>query len=89
MRPSPRKPLDQLDELRQLLIRPEREELRKLRHRLDDKEQRTHEIASVLPEAITLSADDSDELTRALQPAFSTAAASCTSSKPRAFLWMR
>jgi outer membrane protein OmpA-like peptidoglycan-associated protein len=83
MRPTPRKPLDQLDELRQLLIRPEREELRKLCHRLDDKEQRTHEIASVLPEAITVSADHSDELTRALQPAIEGSIRELLEKRPR------
>ncbi len=69
MRSSPRDPLDDLDELRRLLIRPEQDELRELHDRLDDKEQRAHEIAAVLPEAVTLSRDRSEELTRALQPA--------------------
>ncbi len=69
MRPSPRKPLDDLDELRQLLIRPEQEELRELHDRLDDKEQRAHEVAEILPEAVTLSGDRSEDLTRALRPA--------------------
>lgn len=86
MRPSPRKPLDQLDELRQLLIRPEREELRKLHRRLDDKEQRAHEIASVLPEAISLRAEGNDDLTRALQPAIEGSIRELLEKRPRLFI---
>jgi outer membrane protein OmpA-like peptidoglycan-associated protein len=86
MRSSPRKPLDDLDELRQLLIRPEQEELRELHDRLDDKEQRAHEIASVLPEAVTLSADRSEELTRALQPAVEGSIRESIEKRPRVFI---
>jgi outer membrane protein OmpA-like peptidoglycan-associated protein len=86
MRPSPRKPLDDLDELRQLLIRPEQEELRELHDRLDDKEQRAHEIASVLPEAVLLSADRSEELTRALQPAVEGSVRESIEKRPRVFI---
>jgi hypothetical protein len=86
MRSSPRKPLDDLDELRQLLIRPEQEELRELHDRLDDKEQRAHEIASVLPEAVTLSADRSEELTRALQPAVEGSVRESIEKRPRVFI---
>jgi len=86
MRPSPRKPLDDLDELRQLLIRPEQEELRELHDRLDDKEQRAHEIASVLPEAVILSADRSEELTRALQPAVEGSIRESIEKRPRVFI---
>src|SRR3982751_1843760 len=86
MRPSPRKPLDQLDELRQLLIRPEREDLRKLRDRLDDEEQRAHEIAAVLPEAITLGADRKEELTRALNPAIEDSIRELIKQRPRLFI---
>jgi outer membrane protein OmpA-like peptidoglycan-associated protein len=86
MRPSPRKPLDQLDELRQLLIRPEREDLRKLRDRLDDEEQRAHEIASVLPEAITLGAERKEELARALQPVVEGSIRELIEKRPRLLL---
>ena len=86
MRSSPRKPLDDLDELRHLLIRPEQEELRELHDRLDDKEQRAHEIASVLPEAVTLSADRSEELTRALQPAVEGSVRESIEKRPRVFI---
>ncbi len=43
--------------------------MRGLQERLDDKEQRAHEVAEILPEAVTLSGDRSEELTRALRPA--------------------
>jgi OOP family OmpA-OmpF porin len=65
----PRKPHDDLAELRRLLVRPEQEELRELQERLDDKEQRAHEIADVLPEAVTLTSERTEDLTRALRPA--------------------
>ncbi|HEX4666766.1 MAG TPA: OmpA family protein [Chthoniobacterales bacterium] len=65
----PRKPHDDLAELRRLLVRPEQEELRGLQERLDDKEQRAHEIADVLPEAVTLTSERTEDLTRALRPA--------------------
>jgi outer membrane protein OmpA-like peptidoglycan-associated protein len=68
-RTQPRKPPDDLTELRRLLIHQEQEELRGLQERLDDKEQRAHEVAEILPEALTLSGDRSEELTRALRPA--------------------
>jgi outer membrane protein OmpA-like peptidoglycan-associated protein len=86
MRSSPRKPLDDLDELRELLIRPEQEDLRGLHDRLDDKETRAHEIASVLPEAVTLSADRSEELTRALQPAVEGSVRESIEKRPRVFI---
>lgn len=68
MHPSPRKPLEDLDELRRLLMPSEEEELRNLRDRLDDKEQRAREIASVLPKAVALSAERGEELAGALRP---------------------
>jgi outer membrane protein OmpA-like peptidoglycan-associated protein len=87
MRPSPRKPLDDLDELRQLLIRPEQEELRELHDRLDDKEQRAHEIADVLPEAVILSRDrGSEELTRALRPAVEGSVRESIEKRPEVFI---
>ena len=64
-----RKPQDDLAELRRLLVRQEQEELRGLQERLDDKGQRAHEVAEILPEAVTLSADRTADLTRALRPA--------------------
>lgn len=64
----PPKGHDDLTELRRLIVRPEQEKLRELRERLDDRERRAHEIASVLPEAVTLT-DRAEDLSRALQPA--------------------
>ncbi|MDQ3198780.1 MAG: OmpA family protein [Verrucomicrobiota bacterium] len=86
MRPTPRKPLDDLDELRRLLVRPEQEELQELHDRLDDKEQRAHEIAAVLPEALTLTGDRSAELTRALRPAVEGSIRESIEKRPEVFV---
>ncbi|MGI8956882.1 MAG: OmpA family protein, partial [Chthoniobacterales bacterium] len=86
MRSSPRNPQDELAELRRLLVRPEQEDLRKLRDRLDDREQRAHEMASVLPEAVTLSADRSGGLRRALQPAVEASVRESVEKRPQIFI---
>src|SRR5450432_4445748 len=86
MRSSPRKPLDDLTELRRLLIQPEQDELRDLRDRLDDKEQRAHEVAAILPEAVTLSGDRSEELTRALRPAVEGSVRESIEKRPQVFI---
>jgi OOP family OmpA-OmpF porin len=86
MRFSPREPVDDLAELRRLINQPERERLRELRERLDDKEQRAHEIAAVLPEALTLSRDRSAELTRALQPAVEGSVRESIEKRPEVFV---
>ena len=69
-----------------MLVRPEQEDLRRSRDRLDDKEQRAHEIASVLPEAVILSADRSEELTRALQPAVEGSVRESIEKRPQVFI---
>mgnify|MGYP001793199032 CR=1 FL=1 len=75
MRSSPRKPVDDLAELRRLINQPERDQRGEIQDRLDDKEQRAHEIASVRPEAPHLTSDPSAELSRALQTAAAEAVA--------------
>src|SRR6186713_1618651 len=62
-------PAAEYEELRRLLLSREREQIRELRERISDKESRSRDIASVLPEAIILSRERGDELTRALRPA--------------------
>ena len=78
--------MDDLAELRRLINQPERDKLRDLRERLDDKEQRAHEIAAVLPEALTLSRDRSAELTRALQPAVEGSVRESIEKRPEVFV---
>ena len=68
MRPAPKDPVSDLDEIRRLLLSPEREELAELQARLADKEKRATDISSVLPQAIKLSRDRGSELTNALRP---------------------
>jgi len=86
MRFSPREPVDDLAELRRLINQPERDKLQDLHDRLDDKEQRAHEIASVLPEALTLSRDRSAELTRAIQPAVEGSVRESIEKRPQVFV---
>ncbi len=62
-------PAAEYEELRRLLVSREREQIRELRERISDKESRSRDIASVLPEAIILSRERGEELTRALRPA--------------------
>ncbi len=81
----PRKPHDDLAELRRLLVRPEQEELRGLQERLDDKEQRAHEVADILPEAVTLTGGRTDDLTRALRPAVEGAVHDSIRKQPQLF----
>jgi len=78
--------VDDLAELRRLINQPEREKLQELHDRLDDKEQRAHEIASVLPEALTLSRDRSAELTRAIQPAVEGSVRESIEKRPQVFV---
>src|SRR5450432_3684285 len=84
--PQPRKPVDDLAELRRLINQPERDKLRALHDRLDDKEQRAHEVAAVLPEAVTLSGDRSEELMRALRPAVEGSVRESVEKHPEVFI---
>ena len=78
--------MDDLAELRRLINQPERDKLRDLHDRLDDKEQRAHEVAAVLPEAVTLSGDRSEELTRALRPAVEGSVSESIEKRPQVFI---
>ncbi len=86
MHRSARKPLDDLDELRRLLVRPEQEELQDLQDRLDDRERRAHETAAILPEALTLSTDRSADLSRALRPAVEGSVRESIEKRPEIFV---
>ena len=69
MRRFPGNPLEEFEELRRLLLSPEREQLRDLRDQITNKERRSNDVAAVLPAAVKLSRDRGDELSRALRPA--------------------
>ena len=62
-------PTEEFEELRRLLLSREREQLRDLSDRLSDKQRRSQDLASVLPEAIKMSRERGEQLTHALQPA--------------------
>ncbi len=85
--PGSRKPPpDDLSELRRLIAKPEQDGLRELRERLDDKERRAHDVAKVLPEAVKLSANRSEELNRALRPAVEGSIRESIEKRPQAFI---
>jgi hypothetical protein len=55
MQRAARDPLEEFEELRRLLLSREREQLSEISDRLADKERRSRDIASVLPEAVKMS----------------------------------
>jgi outer membrane protein OmpA-like peptidoglycan-associated protein len=57
-----------LGALKDLLIRPEKEQIQRIEKRLDDPMMRAEEISQTLPEAISLSVMKSDKISRVLQP---------------------
>jgi len=59
---------NELDELRDLLVGPERSELAKLKKRMDDPALRAMEISRILPEAIYRSSSMDRQFTKALNP---------------------
>jgi OOP family OmpA-OmpF porin len=69
MRGHPGESGEAFEELRRIILSAEREQLRDLRDRVSNKERRSQDVANVLPEAVKLSRERGDELTRALQPA--------------------
>jgi OOP family OmpA-OmpF porin len=65
----PPRATDDLEEVRRVIVGPERRQLRALTARLDDRAARTREIGQVLPDALAMRAGD-PQLTRALAPSF-------------------
>jgi OOP family OmpA-OmpF porin len=61
-------PVDEIEEIRELLLGREREELRALREQIDKQEQHSDDVAAILPEAIKISGSHGDQLSRALLP---------------------
>lgn len=73
---------DGLDELRRLLVAPERDELRALRARLDDPAVRARDLMTGLPEALGHLSGDR-RLTEAIQPSVETAITTSVRRNPK------
>ena len=86
MRRSPDDPVEEFEELRRLLLSREREQLRELRDRITDKERRSQDIASVLPEAVKMSRGRGEELTHALRPAVESSIKESIDQRPQIFV---
>ncbi len=86
MRRSPGKPIEEFEELRQLLLSREREQLRDLRDRVVDKERRSQDIAGVLPEALKLSGERGEELAHALRPVVEGSIKKSINERPQVFV---
>jgi len=86
MQRGARDPAQEFEELRRLLLSREREQLRELSDRVSDKERRSQDIASVLPEAVKMSRERGDQLTRALQPAVEGSIKESVERRPQIFV---
>ncbi|MEJ2157148.1 MAG: OmpA family protein [Desulfobacteraceae bacterium] len=63
-----RDPEEDISELRNLILGPASQRLDKVQLRLDDPDHRAEDISRILPRAVTLSSDRSDDLASALSP---------------------
>ena len=79
-------PTAEFEELRRLLLSREREQLRDLSDRVSDKERRSQDIASVLPEAVKMSRERGEELAHALQPAVESSMKDSIEHRPEVFV---
>ncbi|HEY1770498.1 MAG TPA: OmpA family protein [Chthoniobacterales bacterium] len=86
MRRSPAKAVTEYEELRRLLVSRERDELRELRDKLEDKERRSREVAAVLPVAVKLSGENGDSLSAALRPAVERSVQESIEKQPDTFV---
>ncbi len=84
--PSAREPVSELEEIRRLLLRRERKDLRDVQTRLADKSQRVHDVAGVLPQALKLSGERSDDLSHALRPAVEASVRGSIEQRPEVFV---
>ncbi|MDQ6622965.1 MAG: OmpA family protein, partial [Verrucomicrobiota bacterium] len=76
----------ELEELRRLLLSRDRDQLRELRTQVTDKERRSHDVAAILPEAVKLSRDRGEELSRALRPAVESSVRESIEKRPETFV---
>jgi OOP family OmpA-OmpF porin len=79
-------PTEEFEELRRLLLSREREQLSELKDRLSDKERRSQDIASVLPEAVKMSRERGEQLTNALRPAVEGSIVDSIGRRPQIFV---
>src|SRR5437868_2704597 len=86
MRGPPGDSVEAFEELRRLLLSGEREQLRDLRDRLNNRERRSKDIAGVLPEAVKLSGERGEELVQALRPAVEGSIKQSIEKKPDTFV---
>ena len=86
MQRAARDPTEEFEELRRLLLSREREQLRELKDRVSDKERRSQDIASVLPEAVKLSRERGEQLTNALRPAVESSIKESIDKRPQLFV---
>ena len=86
MRGPPGDSVEAFEELRRLLLSGEREQLRDLRDRLNNRERRSKDIAGVLPEAVKLSWERGEELVQALRPAVEGSIKQSIEKKPDTFV---
>jgi len=74
-----------LDRLRDLLLKPEQNQIQSIENRLNDPMVRSNEIANVLPDAVALSVMRSKKLPRALQPVIDASLKNSVQKNPKAF----
>ncbi len=86
MHRAARDPTEEFEELRRLLLSREREQLRELKDRLSDKERRSQDIASVLPEAVKMSRERGEQLSNALRPAVEGSIVDSIGRRPQIFV---
>src|SRR5471030_2257577 len=86
MRRSAGNPVEEFEELRRLLLAPEREQLRDLHDRISDKGRRSQDVAGVLPEAVKRSRERADELARALRPPVEGSIKESIETRPQTFV---
>src|SRR5215510_3772229 len=72
-----------LDELREILLGPDRAELHELRERIRNRSQRATDLSEVLADAIVLRSGRDPRLTQALEPLLEKAIANSVRRDPR------
>ncbi|MEM8738376.1 MAG: OmpA family protein [Planctomycetota bacterium] len=72
-----------LDELRQLLVGPERQELDRLKQQLAANPHQAAQVAELLPRAVTLRTEQDDQLARALAPTVESAIQTSVRDNPQ------
>lgn len=72
------------DALKELLLKPEKEQLQRIENRLDDPMVRAKEISKMLPAAVSLSVLNSNQLSRAIQPLLDDSIKASVRNNPKA-----